>query len=69
MNDDIADLQLRVSFQDDAMTKLSDQIALHDRELREAKLQIKLLREKLMDLSHEIDQVSPTQKNERPPHY
>ncbi|WP_053981995.1 SlyX family protein [Marinagarivorans algicola] len=69
MNDDIADLQLRVSFQDEAMIKLSDQIALHDKELREAKLQIKMLREKLMDVSHEIDQMSPTQKNERPPHY
>ncbi|WP_394203793.1 SlyX family protein [Marinagarivorans algicola] len=69
MNDDIADLQLRVSFQDEAMIKLSDQIALHDKELREAKLQIKMLREKLMDVSHEVDQMSPTQKNERPPHY
>lgn len=69
MNDDIADLQLRVSFQDDAISRLSDQVALQDKELIEAKLHIKLLREKLTDLSHEMDQVAPSQKSERPPHY
>lgn len=69
MNEDIADLQLRLSFQDDTIIKLSDQIALQDKELTEMKLHIKYLREKCLDLSHEMDQVLPTQKTEKPPHY
>lgn len=65
----IADLQSRMSFQDDTITQLSDQIALQDKELTQAKLQIKFLREKLMELSHDFEQASPSQKSERPPHY
>lgn len=69
INEAIADLQSRMSFQDDTITQLSDQIALQDKELTQAKLHIKLLREKFMELSHDMEQVLPSQKNERPPHY
>ena len=69
INEVIADLQSRMSFQDDTIAQLSEQIALQDKELTQAKLHIKFLREKLMELSHDMEQVLPSQKNERPPHY
>lgn len=69
MNEEIEDLQSRVSFQDDTIAKLSDQIALQDKELTNIKSLLKILQEKCLDLSHEMDQVLPSQNIEKPPHY
>ena len=69
MNEEIAEPQLRVSFQDDAITKLSDHIALQDKELLEAKRNIALLRDKLLELMEQVDHIGPARANERPPHY
>ncbi|MDZ7922985.1 MAG: SlyX family protein [Marinagarivorans sp.] len=65
----IAELQLRVSFQDDAMLKLSDHIALQDKELIETKRQILFFREKLLELIEHAENVGPSGASERPPHY
>jgi uncharacterized coiled-coil protein SlyX len=69
MNNDIADLQERITFQDDVIAKLSDQIALHDRDLMDTKQQLRMLREKLLELSEDFEQIAPSNSGERPPHY
>ncbi|HEY7773922.1 MAG TPA: SlyX family protein [Marinagarivorans sp.] len=70
MNSDIAELQQRMAFQDDAIAKLSDQIALQDKELLEAKRHIRMLRDKFLELSEEFEQMAPAGNSaERPPHY
>lgn len=70
MNSDIAELQQRMAFQDDAIAKLSDQVALQDKELLEAKRLIRMLRDKFLELSQEFEQMAPAGNNtERPPHY
>jgi uncharacterized coiled-coil protein SlyX len=70
LEDAIAELQLRVSFQDDAMMKLSDHIALQDKELIETKRQIVFLREKILELVEHAESGGPNGgTNERPPHY
>ena len=72
MNDiteQIADLQARVTFQEDTISKLSDHIAVQDKELIEAQRQIAMLREKLLDIMTEVDQLGPLKAQERPPHY
>ncbi len=69
LEDAIAELQLRVSFQDDAMLKLSDHIALQDKELIETKRQVVFLREKLLELIEQAENGGPSGTNERPPHY
>lgn len=65
----IAELQLRVSFQDDAILKLSDHIALQDKELIETKRQIAFFREKLLELIEHAESGGPSGASERPPHY
>ncbi|BCD96778.1 SlyX family protein [Marinagarivorans cellulosilyticus] len=69
MNNDIVELQQRLAFQEDAIAKLSDHIALQDRDLLEAKQHIQILREKFLELSDEFEQIAPANGNERPPHY
>ena len=68
-DNDIIELQQRLAFQEDSIAQLSDQIALQDKELREAKAHIQILREKFLDLSDELEQIAPANGSERPPHY
>lgn len=69
LEEQIADLQERVTFQEDSLIKLSDHIAMQDKELRETRAQLKAITEKMRDMIDELEQVAPNQANVRPPHY
>lgn len=69
VDEQIADLQERVTFQEDSLVKLSDYIAMQDKELRETREQLKALTEKMRDMVDALEQVTPNYANVRPPHY
>lgn len=65
----IADLQTRLAFQEDALQVMSGQMALQAQELLTARQQIQLLNQKLNDLFHQLEQRGAAPADERPPHY
>lgn len=65
----IADLQTRLAFQEDALQEMSNQIALQAQELQMARQQIQLLNQKLNELFNQLDQRAAAPADERPPHY
>lgn len=69
LEEQIADLQERVTFQEDSLVKLSDYIAMQDKELRETRAQLRAMTEKMRDMIDALEQVTPGQTNVRPPHY
>ena len=69
LSDQIDDLQTRLTFQEDALLTLSQQIALQDQELQTARQHIQLLNEKLNDLFYQLEQRAEGIVIERPPHY
>lgn len=64
----IADLQERVSFQEDAITALDQVVARQDQEILALKLQVKSLVGKLKDLQFSMESAGAVGQ-ERPPHY
>ncbi|BFM06665.1 SlyX family protein [Halioxenophilus aromaticivorans] len=64
----IADLQARVSFQEDALASLDEIVARQDRELLMLKAQMKSLVDKLKDLQFGME-AGGGHTDERPPHY
>jgi len=76
MNDDlnkkIEDLEVRISFQEAAISELSDQVALQAKENVAQEKHIQLLNEKLNSLLYELEQGQKGGGDtafERPPHY
>lgn len=65
----IIDLQTRVAFQEDALQTMSDQMGNFAVELQMARKQIQLLSDKLKDTTSQVDQMSDSPADERPPHY
>jgi SlyX protein len=65
----IADLQIRLAFQEDTLQQMSGQMALQAQELQRARQQIQLLNEKLNELFNQVDQRGAAPADERPPHY
>ncbi len=65
----IADLQTRLAFQEDALQEMSNQMALQAQELQMARQQIQLLNQKLNELFNQLDQRAAAPADERPPHY
>ena len=65
----IADLQIRLAFQEDTLQQMSGQMALQAQELQRARQQIQLLNEKLNELFNQLDQHGAAPADERPPHY
>ena len=65
----IADLQTRLAFQEDALQEMSNQMAVQAQELQMARQQIQLLNQKLNELFNQLDQRAAAPADERPPHY
>ncbi len=64
----IADLQERVAFQEDALSALDEVVARQDQEILVLKAQMKSLLDKLKDMQFAMDNGQPM-GDERPPHY
>lgn len=61
---DLADLESRIAFQEDAIDKLSDVVARQERELEQLKRMIKILNTQIQQMD------SGQQPNDQPPpHY
>jgi SlyX protein len=65
----IADLQMRLAFQEDTLQVMSGQMALQAQELHIAQQQIQLLNQKLNELFNQLDQRGAAPADEPPPHY
>lgn len=65
----IVDLQTRLSFQEDALQAMSQQMADQAEQLRIAQRHIRILNEKLNDLSLSTDQAKMIGAEPKPPHY
>lgn len=65
----VNDLQTRLTFQEDALHVMSEQMALQAHELQTVRQQVLLLNQKLNDLFYQLEQRGEPLPNERPPHY
>lgn len=65
----LVDLQSRVSFQEDAMQTMSEQLAWQAAELRKSNEQLQALNQKLNDLFSHLEEATGAPVDERPPHY
>lgn len=65
---DIQDLQVKVAFLEDSLSKISDEYYQQQRELEKLKMQFKLLLEKFNMVSSNSNQDSDVM-DEKPPHY
>jgi len=65
---DIQDLQVKVAFLEDSLSKISDEFFLQQRELEDLKVKYQGLSNKMRDVQGD-DQGSTEILDERPPHY
>jgi SlyX protein len=65
----LMDLEQRLAFQEDALLKLSDQLALQDRDLLNLRTEMRHLHDRLQDALFALEQQSKAAPTERPPHY
>lgn len=65
----LIDLQTRVAYQEDTLTQLNDVITRQDAELVQLKQQLRLMAQRLDELSSNPAQTDGEVVDERPPHY
>jgi SlyX protein len=65
----LMDLEQRLAFQEDTLLKLSDQLALQDRDLLNLRTEMRHLQDRLQDALFALEQQGKTAPTERPPHY
>jgi len=68
VSDQIAELQARISFQENTLSALDQVVARQDREILTLKAQLVSLVDKLNDLQFALDDQNGSEQ-ERPPHY
>lgn len=66
LEETIEDLQTRISFQEDTISKLSDIVARHDKQLQEVQNRLSLTINKVSDLSASNNEGG---EDAPPPHY
>lgn len=70
LQDQMIELQTRVTFQEDILQQLNQVVTLQDQDIRQLQQQLKLLAKRLDDLLYNNqDQGVEKAENERPPHY
>lgn len=65
----LIELQTRVAYQEDTLVQLNDVIARQDAELIQLKQQLRLIAQRLDELSRNPAQGDGEVMDERPPHY
>jgi len=68
LNDKIADLEIRLTFQDDLLAAMNRRVAEQDNEIAKLQMQLQHLSQKLKDSQAEAALGSAT-PDEKPPHY
>ncbi len=67
--DQLIELQTRVAYQEDTLLQLNDVIARQDAELIQLRQQLRLIAQRLDELSRNPAQGDTDLADERPPHY
>ena len=71
-NEDLAELQSRFAFQEDAVNTLNDIVARQDQEIVKMRSQLNALNKKIEELKQSSEDglaSSVSQQHEKPPHY
>lgn len=70
IEEQLIDVQTRVAYQEDTLAQLNDVITKQDAEIVQLKQQMRLLAQRLDELSRDPAQAGETDiPNDRPPHY
>lgn len=69
LEEQLIDLQTRVAYQEDTLTQLNDVITRQDAEIVQLKQQLRLVAQRLDELSSNPAQADGEIVDERPPHY
>ena len=65
----LVDLQTRLAFQDQTIAELNDVIAGQQHQIDQLTLRVKLLSDKLDVLEEWVETDTPSEQQEKPPHY
>jgi len=68
LNDKIADLEIRLTFQDDLLAAMNRRVAEQDNEIAKLQMQLQHLSQKLKDSQAEAA-LGSAAADEKPPHY
>lgn len=68
MQKELIELQTQLSFQEQTITELNEALTSQQQQLDTLRLEVKILHEKF-DEGLEDGDISPSQVDERPPHY
>ncbi len=69
LQDQLIELQTRVSFQEDTLHQLNEVVAVQDQDIRQLHQQLKALSKRLEDALYAQEQGGGNPVLERPPHY
>lgn len=65
MEDRVVELETKLTFQEDLLTKLDDALIAHERDIEQLKVQLTELRQQLSEIMGQL----PRSTDGRPPHY
>lgn len=68
MSSDVADLQVRLAFQEDLLEALNTRVAEQQTEIDQLNFQLNYLNQKIREMGEKPSGTNPIQE-ERPPHY
>lgn len=69
IEEQLIDVQTRVAYQEDTLAQLNEVITRQDAEIIQLKQQLRLLVQRIDELSQNAGQVAGELVEERPPHY
>ena len=69
LQDQVIELQTRLTFQEDALQQLNDVIATQDTYIRALQQQLQSLGVRVGDMAHALAEGGARPQDERPPHY
>nr|WP_324259466.1 SlyX family protein [Cellvibrio fontiphilus] len=69
LEEQLIDVQTRVAYQEDTLAKLNEVITRQDAEIIQLKQQLRLLMQRIDELSQSTAQPGGELVDERPPHY
>jgi SlyX protein len=69
VEEQLIDIQTRVAYQEDTLTQLNDVITRQDADIIQLKQQLRILAQRLDEISRDPAQGDTEITNERPPHY
>jgi SlyX protein len=69
INDELMELQTRLTFQEDTLQQLNQIVTEQDQVIRDLQLQLKVIAKRFDDFLYLQEQAATNPLDERPPHY